>query len=462
MTDTNTNFQTRITLVMVLINAFTTPLMLSAVNVALPHIANSLNLDAVVISWVPMAYLMASAMFLLLFGRLADVYGRKKIFLLGTILVVITSSYAATANNSFEILSARFLQGISAAMLYATQVAIVSSIYPPKERGKIVGLTVSMIYLGLCFGTFLGGILIDKFGWRSAFLLHIPLAILVIVIGSVFVKDEWRAEKKTRIDVVGALTYAIAIACLCYGVTKIPNYLGYILILISVIFIFIFIKLQYSLESPLINVKLFFTNKVFTFSCIASLIMYTATFANVVLISLYLQYLQEFSATQAGIIMMIQPLVMAVFSPLTGKLSDRYEPRYIATIGMILTILGLFFLSGLNSETSLVYILLALVITGLGFSFFSSPNVNAIMSSVEKKLYGSATSIMASMRILGQLSSMILVAMIFSLFIGENKITEETYHQLQTAIQICFMLAALLCIPGLYLSFVRGNMHEAT
>ena len=460
MTETLSESQRRIALVMVLINAFTTPLMLSAVNVALPHIATDLALDAVVLSWIPMAYLMASAMFLFLFGRLADVYGRKRIFLIGTTMVVVTSLYASITSNGTELLIARFAQGVSAAMLYATQVAIVSSIYPPQKRGHVVGMTVSMIYLGLCFGPLLGGFLIDGFGWRSAFLLHIPLAVIVIILGVFIVDGDWHGVKDTKIDFTSAIIYAAGIACLCYSVTELPNPKAIVSMILCLLLFAWFIKLQYSVATPLLDVRLLFSNRIFQFSCAASLIIYTATFANVVLVSLYLQYLKDFSATVAGMIMMIQPLVMAIFSPLTGKLSDKLEPRYISTTGMALTLIGLVLLSLLTEDSVLIYLIMALALTGLGFSLFSPPNVNAIMSSVEKRYFGSATAVLATMRIVGQLSSMILVAMIFSIVLGNVEISEQYYPELERSIRTCFTIAASLCVIGMLFSYYRGEMHQ--
>ena len=178
-------------LVMVLLNAFTTPLMLSATNVALPRIAEDLNLDAVLLGWIPMAFLMASAMFVLVFGRIADMVGRKRIFLIGTVSVIITSLLASMASNGSLLISARFLQGMSAAMLYATQIAIISSVFPPEQRGRAIGMTISIIYLGLTCGPLIGGFLIDFYGWRASFVFHIPLAIVVLLIGLFKVKKLW-------------------------------------------------------------------------------------------------------------------------------------------------------------------------------------------------------------------------------------------------------------------------------
>jgi len=450
----------RAALIMVLLNGFTTPLMLSAANVALPAIAVDLKINAVMLSWIPMAYLMASAMFVLIFGRLADMYGRKRIFMAGTVSVIITSLLAAISANGELLIAARFLQGVSAAMLYATQIAIVSSVFPPAKRGHAIGLTVSTIYLGLTCGPVIGGYLIDVAGWRASFVFHIPLAIIVLLIAVLKVPGEWLAEEKGEFDIKGAMIYSLSIVFLGIGVSTLPESTSFVLILLGMIGIFVFFKIARRTNHPIFDVSLFFTNRVFTLSCLASFILYTATFANVVLISLYLQYLKGMSASAAGLFMMIQPLTMAVFSPFAGKLSDRIEPRVLASTGMAMTAIGLLMLALLNGISSTIYLVTALVITGLGFSLFSSPNTNAIMSAVEKRYYGSASGSIATMRVLGQLGSMILVTLVFALIIGQVEIQPANYHNLQQAIHVCFMIAAALCLPGFILSLVRGRMHN--
>lgn len=461
MTDTTENHHSiqNTALIMVLLNGFTTPLMLSAANVALPSIADDLHMDAVMLSWIPMAYLMASAMFVLIFGRLADMYGRKRIFMIGTFCVVITSIFAALSVNGEVLIIARFLQGVSAAMLYATQIAIVTSVFPPAKRGHAIGLTVSAIYLGLTCGPVIGGYLIDNFGWRASFVFHIPLAIVVLMIGILKVPGEWLSEEKGSFDTRGAMLYSLSILGLCIGVSLLPDISSLILLLPGIIGIILFVRYAKHAEHPIFDVRLFFTNRVFALSCLASLILYTTTFANVVLISLYLQYLKNVSASIAGLFMMIQPLTMAIFSPVAGRVSDRVEPRIIASSGMVLTAVGLVFLSMLNGSSSTAYLIASLFITGLGFSLFSSPNTNAIMSTVEKRYYGSATGTIATMRIVGQMNSMILVTLVFALVIGQVQIQPDNYHDLQRAIQICFTIAAGLCVPGFMFSLVRGRIH---
>jgi EmrB/QacA subfamily drug resistance transporter len=448
-----------LTLTMVLLNAFTTPLMLSAVNVALPSIATDLSMNAVLLSWIPMAYLMASAMFVLIFGRIADMVGRKRIFLTGSFCVIVTSLIAAFAVSGTMLIAARFLQGMSAAMLYATQVAIVSSVFPPAQRGRAIGLTVSMIYIGLTIGPMLGGYVIDEFGWRASFMLHIPLAIIVLILGLFFVKGDWSSDERGSFDLFGAIIYITSILIICISVSYLPSTLSLVLLVLSLFGFAFFFLFERGHKHPILNVSLFFTNRVFTFSCLASLIIYTATFANVVQVSLYLQYLKELSATSAGMIMMCQPLTMAIFSPLAGRLSDKIEPRYLATAGMVVSCGGLLLLSNLQIDTDINYLIAALVITGFGFSLFSSPNVSAIMGSVEKRSLGSANGVLATMRIFGQMTSMVLVTMVFALIIGAVEIDISNYDELAKAIRLTFSIAACLCLPGLYFSVARGKVR---
>lgn len=449
----------RAVLLMVLLNAFTTPLMLSATNVALPAIAEDLQLDAVLLSWIPMAYLMASAMFVLIFGRIADSAGRKRIFLLGTAAVIVSSSLAALSTSGGMLVAGRFLQGISAAMLYATQMAIVTSVFPASQRGRMIGLVVSSVYVGLSAGPLIGGLVIDTLGWRFSFLLQVPLAIIVLLTGLFRVHEEWRASEPAAFDPRGAVLYSSTILLLCLGVSQLPAWQGGLLLLGSALLLTVFLRHARRAPNPIWDVRLFFSNRTFTFSCGASLIMYSATYANVVLMSLYLQYLRDLSAFQAGMLVMVQPVSMALLSPWVGRWSDSVEPRRLASVGMAVTAAGLVGLALLDESSSMASIIAALLLTGAGFSLFSSPNVNAIMGSVGQPHAGSASAAVATTRLLGQLNSMVLVALMLTLLMGATEVTEQTLPRLDLAITGTFLIAAALCLPGIILSLARGRLH---
>jgi EmrB/QacA subfamily drug resistance transporter len=450
----------RAALTMVILNGLSMPMMLSAVNVALPAIAESLAMDAVLVSWVPMGYLMASAALVLLFGRLADLFGRKRIFLIGTASLIVTSIFAAFAQSGEMLIALRILQGASAAMLYATYVALISSVFSPAQRGRMIGLTVSVIYLGLTCGPLIGGWCTETFGWQSTFLIHVPLCLAALIVGLFFVPGEWRAEHPGRFDYLGAALYIGAIVAFMYGVSALPEGRGILLIVAGLVGFWLFFRHQHGRTDPLIDVTLFYTNRIFTFSCLAAFIMYTATFANVVLISLYLQYLQGLTPKLAGVVMIAQPATMTLFSGYAGKLSDSIEPRVIASAGLTITAVGLAFLASLDTESSIVNVVLCLMATGLGFALFTSPNANAIMGSVEPHHYGAAGASVATTRILGQTCSMGIVAMMFALTMGPVQITPAIYGDLARGIRLSFILCTALCIPGIFFSLVRGRVRS--
>ncbi len=449
----------RAALATITVSAFALPLMLSSVTVALPAVAGALAMDAVLLSWVPLVFLTSSAAAVLVCGRLADMYGRKRIFTYGTIGVLASSMLVALAQSGEWLIALRALQGVSAAMLYATQVAILSSIYPPERRGQAIGLMAASVYMGLTCGPLLGGWLVELAGWRAAFVAHVPLTLLVLLIGIPRVRGEWAAERRGRFDTAGAVLYAAAIVFLMWGGSVLPRLAGTLAMIAGVLLMWLFLRHERDQTDPLFNVRLFYTNRVFALSSLASLLMYTATFSVLVLASLYLQYLKGLSPTRAGTVMLAQPLLVALVSPLAGRWSDRVEPRILASVGMAITALGLLLLSRIEIATPLPRIAAGLAIVGLGFSLFASPNVNAIMGSVGRTEYGAAGGAVATMRVLGQLCSMGLVAMAFALTIGRVEITPDNYPRLAAAIGVSYLVAAGLCVPGIACSLARGRMR---
>lgn len=449
----------RAALLMVVVSSFAQPLMLSSVTVALPKIADDLALSAVTLSWVPLVFLLSSACTVLSFGRLADMYGRKRIFILGSCGAVVSSLLLALAPDGTTLIALRALQGISAAMLYATQAAIVTSVYPPQHRGRALGMVASAVYFGLTVGPLVGGWLVEHFGWRVAFVVHVPLTLGVLLFALPRVQGDWSAPTRGRFDWRGALAYAGGILCVIVGASSLHASTGPSVLLSGVLLLLLFIRSQRRHEYPLFDVSLFFTNRVFALSSLAALLMYTTTFSILVLVSLHLQYLKGLAPTQAGLVMFAQPLVVALMSPVVGRLSDRLEPRVLATLGVVITGLGLGMLAAVKQASSLNHIMLYLVLTGLGFSLFAVTNMNAIMSSIGRGQQGAASSAVASMRVLGQVCSMGLVAMAFSLTMGEQAIRPETYPALEQALRFSFALAAAICVPCALCSLVRGQLR---
>ncbi|MEI7856812.1 MAG: MFS transporter, partial [Methanomicrobiales archaeon] len=357
------------------------------------------------------------------------------------------------------LIAARFIQGIGGAMLFATSVAIVTQVYGPGERGWALGIVIATVYVGLSLGPFLGGILTDRFGWPAIFLVNVPLGLITIALTLQAVKHEWADAAGERFDLKGALVYGIMLFTGIFGMLLLPDPGGLVWLFAATCFAGIFVWWERRCESPLFDLKIFSHNRTFVFSNIAAMINYGATFAVAVLLSLYLQYIQGFSAETAGFILVAQPIVQTLFSPIAGKMSDRIEPRIVATAGMAITIAGLSFFIFLTPSTPLYAIVIALMVLGFGYALFSSPNTNAIMSSVEKRNLGIASGMVATMRSLGQVLSMAIAMFCFSVFIGTVTISPAVFPALMTSVTCSFLIFTCLCIAGIGTSYVRGTIH---
>jgi EmrB/QacA subfamily drug resistance transporter len=441
-------------LIIASISSFLTPFMISSVNIALPAVGREFQTDAVVLSWVATSYLLAASVALVPFGKLADIYGRKKIFLIGQIIVTITSLLAALSVSAHMLIVVRIFQGVGGAMVFATGIAILTSVYPPQERGKVLGIAVAAVYIGLSCGPFFGGWLTQSFSWRSIFIVNIPLGLSIILLVVWKLKGEWTGAEGDKFDLTGSLIYGLAIVAIMYGITIIPSFMSIGFILAGVLALAGFVKWETRIQYPVFEVNLFIGNRTFAFSCLAALINYSATFAVAFLLSLYLQYIKGLTPQGAGVVLIAQPIVMAAFSPLAGKLSDRIEPRVIASLGMALTTLGLILLAMVNQDTTLLFVVCSLLVLGFGFALFSSPNMNAIMGSVAKKYYGIASGAVGTMRLLGQMLSMGIATLVFALFIGRAETA------LIKSIKIAFIIFSGLCAAGIFFSLSRGELRS--
>ena len=448
------------TLLVAVTGSFITPFMGSSVNVILPAIEQALGINAVLLSWVATAYLLAAGITLVPMGRLADIYGRKKLLAAGFAFFAAGSLAVAFASNFYFLIIARILQGIGSGMVFGTSMAIVTSVFSPEERGKVIGITVSAVYIGLSSGPFVGGVLVQHAGWRVLFILNFFLSFIPLMLIFTRLKGEWADAAGETYDALGAVVYAASLFLLVYGFSRLPDRAGFLMIGAGLFGGIAFIFRQKRMAHPLLDVRLFSENRVFGMSNLAALIHYGATFGLNFLLSLYLQYIKGLSPQAAGVVLISQPVVMAMGSPLAGRLSDRIEPRIIATSGMAMTFCGLLLFSFLSMDTPTILIVCNLVFLGMGFALFSSPNMNAIMSAVEKRHLGLASGSAATMRLLGQMFSMGIVTMGISFFMGKVQITSESFPLLQKAVQYCFAIFSGLCACGILASLARGNVRS--
>jgi len=440
-------------LISLLLASFLTSFSSSSINVALPMIGRELSINSVTLSWISTSYLLATSVLLLPLGRISDILGRKKIYLLGIIIFSLGSLFTIFSKSITFLLSSRVMQGIGASMIYATNTAILTTLYP-EEKGKFLGLNVTAVYLGLSMGPVLSGVLIQNFPWKSIFFVSFILGIITFTLS--ITKDDEKTQKGS-IDFLGTFIYAISTILFLYGISRITDKIGVTFILLGILGIISFFYREGRVKDPVFDVKLFSKNRLFLFSNISALINYGSTSAISFLMSLYLQYIKNLPPQTTGIILLLQPMFQALFSPFAGRLSDRKDPGKIASVGMGIISLMLFSLSFIDNNTSIYIIIFALSILGFGFALFSSPNTNAIMSSVDKNSYGIASSTLATMRVIGQTLSMAIVTSIFSIILKGEPIHSESLSKFLLSTRTSFYIFTVLCIIGTFTSLIRNK-----
>jgi len=447
-------------LLLAMLSSFFTPFMGSSIIVALRSISDEFSMSAVALTWVATSYLLAAAVFLVPFGRIADIRGRKKIFVYGMWIFSAASLLCALAPSSWALISFRTLQGFGSAMVFGTSIALLTSVYPAQERGRVFGLTISITYIGLSAGPVVGGFLTTYFGWRSLFVVLLPIAALIIWVATTRLKGDWAEARGESFDLTGSVLYALSLTAVIIGFSFLLEVFGTALLLVGIAGVVAFVVWETRTKSPVLDMRLFRFNRPFAFSNLAALVNYSATFAVGFLMSLYLLYVKEFNPETTGLILVSQTVVMAAFSPLAGRMSDYIEPRLIASVGMAITTLGLVLVSLLTAGSEVIVIVADLGVLGFGFALFSSPNTNAIMSSVEKRQYGIASSTVGTMRLVGQVLSMGIATVFIAVYVGSTEITVESAEEFMDAFQPAFAAFAAMCLVGVFASLARGNVRS--
>ena len=436
--------------------SFLVPFMGSAMTLSLPQIGKSFSMGAISQSWIATIYLITTAIFQVPFARLADMFGRKKAFILGLALFGISTFLSGLAPSGTILIALRALTGLCCAMMFGTSMAILVSLFPAQSRGKIIGINTAVVYFALASGPFLGGMLIQHFGWQSLFFVIGILGFVLAICASIIFKNqEWIESEGESFDYSGSAIYAFALFGLIFGFSELPKTFGLIFIAIGIVCFVAFVLYELKNKEPVFNVRIFSGNKVFGLSCLSSLINYACTAAVAFMLSLYLQCIRGFEPHYAGLILIVQACVQCIISLFAGRLSDRINPSIIATVGMGIIVIGLAGLIFITANTSMSFIILLLTLLGLGFGLFASPNSTVIMSSVDKKYYGQASAIMGTMRLTGQAFSMGIATMSISLYLGNKIITPNLHTDFMKSFQTTFIICAILCVVGTYASSFR-------
>ncbi|HJV49097.1 MAG TPA: MFS transporter [Geothrix sp.] len=456
------------------VGAFMTPLDGSIVAVALPKMGPLLHLSFAASLWVQAAYLLSIAILLIPLGRLADRHGRIRFYLGGIALFTAASLAAALSRNGTSLILSRILQGAGGALLSATSAAIVTSVFPPRERGRALGLNVMAVYLGLSVGPPLGGFLVDHAGWPWIFLVNLPIGLLVFLRGWWLLPRVQPAPRPTPaqrgLDLPGALLLAGLLLGLLVPLTFAAEWgwrsprVGVCLGLAALAFA-AFLARESRAPAPLVDLGLLRRNRLFAAANLAALLNYMALYAIAILTAAYLQLVQGLPAKTTGWIMLGQPLTQAGLSPLAGRLSDRLGSRLLSTTGMGFVALGMALLGTAGQDSSLPFIVMALALVGVGMAAFSAPNTSAILGSVDRAQLSVASAFQGTMRVTGQALSVAILGGIAASHLGPggwrlllraggSPLAAEAFAR---GYRTAMITGAALALLGLWASSTRGT-----
>ena len=431
----------------------------NAVMVVIPSIAAEFHMSNIVQNWAVIIFLLVVAVLSVPAGQISGKYGLKKVTIISVILFIIISIVNVLVTSSEQFLACRLVLGISLAFFNVTSMAMVVTVFDPEERGKALGVTITGVYIALSLSPVLGGVLNYQLGWRSVVLFGVPFLLVILVLLLTKVDEEWITFGDVPLDVKGSVAYGIGMVLFIYGFTMLNTYLGAILAVLGIIILIIFGLIELRQTHPVFDIR-FFKNRKFLSSNFASLCAYLATFAVTTILNYHLQYIKGLDSQTAGIILLAAPLCQVILAPIAGRLSDRYVPQILAAIGMGLGTASLILFSFLNDATSIEFLIVSMIIYGVGFGLFSPPNTNVIMSSVPPKDTSVASASVATMRTVGQAMSLGLLTLVFAFIMGDVPIVEQYYPLLISSCQITCLICVVLCIASVFASLVGIKSDE--
>ncbi len=446
----------RIVLLVTVITAFLTTFTSSCMELSIPNMEQDFHVSAAAIGWVLTSYTLTTAALSVPFGRLADIKGRRGILLLGVAGYAASSIFSSLSVAFPMLITGRVIQGIFGSMLFGTNNAILISVYPAQMRGKVLGISVSATYIGLAAGPVLGGFVNQHLGWRWIFVISAVIALIAFFGALKNTPYQKPVETEGAPDLAGNLLYVAALVVALYGLTNLTTMkLAKVILIVGIVLGILFVLVERKAQVPVVKISMFTKNKYYAFSNLAALLNYGATFAISYLLSIYLQVVKGYGSQTAGLIMVCQPLVMAILTPKMGKISDKANPSMMASLGMGICAGALFLMTWVGLETPIPIIMGILALAGFSFALFSTPNTNAVLAMVEKEDYAVANSMLATMRTIGQTLSMAIVTIVVGQILGNIALANSSPAQLVQVMHISFVIFVILCLAGVFLSLQR-------
>ena len=418
-----------------------------------PAIASEFGMNNIFQNWITTLTALVIAVFTLPAGQISGKYGVKKSLIAGVSIFLLASIGACLSFSTESFLICRVFQGIGIAFSNVSAIAMVVQAVKPQNRGKALGFTVTGIYLAGSLSPVFSGFLVHNFGWRAMFYFVIPFLILCIILMILKIPKEWKTYEDSKIDTLGYILYGVGISLFIYGFTNLMNEFGFISVIVGLILLIIFGYYELKIETPAFNMNLF-RNMKFTSSNVAALCSYLAIASLTTILNYHFQYVRGWNAQISGLMLIVTPIIMAIMAPNSGKLSDKIHPQKLAAIGMSITTVALLILIFLDANMPIYLIVIAMILQGIGMGLFTTPNTNAIMSSVPPNETPNASAAQSAMRTIGQTMSLGILTLVFAWIMGNLKLTPQYAAMIVQASQLICIICTVICIIAIFASLV--------
>ncbi len=439
---------------------FILPFMMAGVNAVLPPLGASLGASARELGLVGTFYALALCIFQLSSGRMGDVWGRRRIFLLGMGIFAVCSLVQGFISDIKVFLALRFVQGMGAALFNGSGLAILAGAAPLEVRGRVIGLSGTAVYAGIACGPPVAGFVAGTFNWQWLFWGTSAAAAVCFALMALTVHEEWRVGEGEPYDFRGSFIYAAAMAALVIGATELQDSLalGFVLIGVGALFMVFYVLVELRTNFPLLDVRLLVNNKVFGLSSLAAFINYSSTFGMLFFFSLYLQVAKGMNVRDAGLFLILQSIIQVIFTPLASRLAEKYTSERVSAFGIALCGLGLLSAIFMDAQSSLWYMACAQVMLGLGISFFATPNTTVMLGSVDSRYLGQASGLVGAVRTGGAVFNMAIITMTLGFFLGHEPVGANNVHQFIRSMHFDLALFGVLNLLAIGCAMGRGRI----
>ncbi len=455
-------------LLSVALGTFMSALDASVVNIAAPVIRSHFGVPLSTVEWVITAYLLVVSSVLLFFGRLSDLYGQRRVYIIGFAAFTVGSALCGLSSSIGMLIALRVAQALGAGMMFSTSSAIITANVAPERRGRAFSVNSVAVAVALSTGPVLGGALTGALGWQSIFYINIPVGIIGVAMALKFIPAD-RKQSAVPMDIPGSLMIFAALFLLLLPLNQLSAGLSpwlYALLLgLGLALVAVFIVYQRRAPHPILSLSLF-KSRVFSASLTAAVLNYMAMYIMVFLTPFYLQTVRLFTPAEAGLLYMPLPLATLAIAPLAGLFSDKHDTRILSSAGMGIMACGIFLLSRMQLQTPTWYIVVSMALTGVGSGLFQTPNNSALMGSAPPENRGVASGMLATARNMGMVLGVAFSGLLFSLFAGRAggtgtaALAEASPDVFVLAMRGTFVVAAIVALGAMVASLTKGRIRE--